>query len=283
MLRLSGTLVRVDGGWSAAQDAEGACSFFQSHDHRCAIHRTAGVAALPLTCRMFPRIVRHDGAGSRLSLSHFCPTAAALLFAPAGVVAVVEAPEPLAGIGPLDGLDARSAWPPLLRPGVLMGVAAYDSWERRGVEMLMAAPGSPREALAALRRMTNRVTRWRPDCGVALDDIVSDAAAAGAPAGPAVSAASGPLPIASAQSAEPSAQGHTAIRRWLAARLFGNWIAYQGHGLATVLAYLDACLDVLDVELARHGNLLEAIRRSDLLLLHQADSQQLATLLDKGV
>ena len=47
---------------------------------------------------------------------------AALLFEngdflpPAGIV---DAPSALTGVGPLDGLDAREAWPPLLRAGVM--------------------------------------------------------------------------------------------------------------------------------------------------------------------
>ena len=52
----------------------------------------------------------------------------------------------------------------------------------------------------------------------------------------------------------------TAVKRWLAARLFGTWIAYQGNGLATIVRYLRACLDIFDVELARDGN--AAARRS---------------------
>jgi hypothetical protein len=77
------------------------------------------------------------------------------------------------------------------------------------------------------------------------------------------------------------------VNRWLAARLFGTWIAYQGAGLATIVRYLRAALDVLVVELTRtpsHGrperpDVLEALRRSDYLLVHLADSQRLATLL----
>ena len=44
-----------------------------------------------------------------------------------------------------------------------------------------------------------------------------------------------------------------AVKRWLAARLFGTWIAYQGDGLLTIVRYLRACFDVFTVELARDG------------------------------
>jgi hypothetical protein len=77
------------------------------------------------------------------------------------------------------------------------------------------------------------------------------------------------------------------VNRWLAARLFGTWIAYQGTGVATIVRYLRAALDVLVVELTRTPSdgrperldVLEALRRSDYLLVHLADSQRLATLL----
>ena len=78
-----------------------------------------------------------------------------------------------------------------------------------------------------------------------------------------------------------------AVNRWLAARLFGTWIAYQGGGLLTIVRYLRAALDVLTVELARaaaEGDLdrravLESLRRSDYLLVHLAESQRVASLL----
>ena len=37
------------------------------------------------------------------------------------------------------------------------------------------------------------------------------------------------------------------IANYLAARLFGNWVAYQGHGLRSVVAWVRACYDVLRV------------------------------------
>ncbi len=61
-----------------------------------------------------------------------------------------------------------------------------------------------------------------------------------------------------------------ALKRWLAARLFGNWIAYQGDGLQAIVRYLHGCLATFITELARDGSPLEAIRRSDLLIVHKA-------------
>jgi len=61
-----------------------------------------------------------------------------------------------------------------------------------------------------------------------------------------------------------------ALKRWLSARLFGNWIAYQGDGLQAIVRYLQGCLATFTTELARDGSPLEAIRRSDLLIVHNA-------------
>src|SRR5689334_20607275 len=76
-LQLSGVLLDPVGDRPAfaGRKANGACSFFQADTHLCAIHAAGGLEALPLTCRMFPRVVLHDPRGTFISLSHFCPTA----------------------------------------------------------------------------------------------------------------------------------------------------------------------------------------------------------------
>src|SRR6478672_6417798 len=88
--------IPFDDGTVAARDADGACSFFDGITHLCAIHDRHGMHALPLTCRMFPRLVLHDARGTFISLSHFCPTAARLLFDAPGDGTIVEAPLALA-------------------------------------------------------------------------------------------------------------------------------------------------------------------------------------------
>jgi len=196
-----------------------------------------------------------------VTLSHFCPTAAAMLFEPGPPAAIVDAPAALTGIEPLDGLDAREVWPPLLRPGMLSDLESYDAWERLGVEILTREGVAPRESLAALDAATARIAQWSPG-GAPLLHEVHDAFAALAP------------PTADVDRAG------VAVKRWLAARLFGSWIAYQGEGLRTVVRYLRACLDAFHLELARDADPLEAIRRSDRLIVHEASSQNLATLLN---
>jgi Fe-S-cluster containining protein len=253
-LRLSGGSFTAAG--AAARHADGTCTFFEGDNHLCAIHHAAGHDALPLSCRMFPRVVLHDGRGTFISLSHFCPTAAGLLFEPGDSrppAGIVDAPPALTDVGPLDGLDARDAWPPLLRPGVLMDLESYAAWERLGVELLTREGIAPDVSLDALASTTGRIASWLPGGEAPLLHAVRDAFGMLSPPPTAV------LEV-----------HDRALKRWLAARLFGNWIAYQGDGLQTIAGYLRSCLATYTTELARDGSPLEAIRRSDLLIVHRA-------------
>ena len=77
--------------------------------------------------------------------------------------------------------------------------------------------------------------------------------------------------------------------RYLAARAFGAWSAYQGHGVRTQVAVLAAALAVLRVEAVRHsataGRVLdetllgEAFRSADLLTVHQSESEAVVNAL----
>jgi len=290
----------------AAKETDGRCAFFESDARLCSIHRLGGEAALPLTCRMFPRVVLQDGRGALVSLSHFCPTAAALLFDATGPDAVVEAPTSLVDDQHLDGLDATETWSPLLRPGVLMDIDSYAAWERCGIGLLLHGRAMPWEALARLDRATAIVTGWTPDSDrpllhwttAAFDDTMNLPTIGSLPDGAQFVAVCGVVPPAMSRPASvedlsqkltavvDALQRHSqAVNRWLAARLFGTWIAYQGSGLLTIARYLHAALDVLTVEIARvpgridRGAVLESIRRTDYLLVHLADSQQIARLL----
>jgi Fe-S-cluster containining protein len=249
-----------DGTRVAGVRKDGTCAFLEDGTHLCEIHRLGGHGALPLTCRMFPRVVLHDPRGTFVSLSHFCPTAAAMLFEP-GPVGIVDAPSTLTNEEPLDGLDARKVWPPLLRRGMLMDLESYDTWERLGVEVLTREGIPPRASLDALDAATTGIAAWSPG-RTPLRHVVFDAFAALSPA------------TAVLEDHDP------AVKRWLAARLFGSWIAYQGEGLATIVRYLRACLDAFTIELARDRDALQAIRRSDRLIIHESSSQKLATLLN---
>jgi hypothetical protein len=75
---------------------------------------------------------------------------------------------------------------------------------------------------------------------------------------------------------------HRSIGRYLAASAFANWIAYRGQGLRSIVAWLQACFDVLRVQMTRalplgSGALderahLEAIRMTDYIMVHTVDS-----------
>jgi hypothetical protein len=79
---------------------------------------------------------------------------------------------------------------------------------------------------------------------------------------------------------------HGPLNRYLGARAFASWTAYQGRGVATIVSSLDAALAVVRVEAARQCRdadrrldaslLLEAIRRADFVLNHLAVREQLA-------
>jgi hypothetical protein len=245
-----GTLLQNDGQTHAARDADGTCGFFNTRTHHCAIHDAGGHAALPVSCRMFPRSILIDARGTFISLSHFCPTAARLLVDDTAPVEIVDAPQSLWDVGPLDGLDAREAWPPLLRPQVLMDLESYDGWERLGVALLTADEASPAAVVDALERVAARVARWTADEGP-LESSVRAAFAGAAPR-------------------RDSTRAHDGVvRRWLAARFFANWIAYQGTGVEAIARYVRTCYDTLTSELASDPDMLQAIRRSDLRIMHR--------------
>jgi hypothetical protein len=79
------------------------------------------------------------------------------------------------------------------------------------------------------------------------------------------------------------------LHRYLAGRLFGSWVAYQGRGLRTIVASLACALSIVRIEANREcltaGRNLDAplltsaIRQADLLLVHKADRQELAEAL----
>jgi hypothetical protein len=281
--------------------ADGTCLFYEGR--LCAIHRELGPGALPVACQQFPRKVLHDGRGTFITLSHFCPTAAGLLL-DAGSLEVVEAPASLALNGAVEGLDARAVLPPLLRPGLLMDLDGYGEWERQALRVLDSERWSADSALGQIEAATWMLADWSPG-GESLRDAVAAAfcapptlltptgdkvtryriAASAVPAGlraPQPPRAVSPTHVAS--TSHPSFD-HVA-RAYLASHLFGNWIAYYSAGLRTVVEYLRVCLSVLTIEVARQRKaspdppreqqVLEAIRQADLLMVHLVDSRSLA-------
>jgi hypothetical protein len=279
-----------------ARRADGDCHFHAGA--RCTLHNAGGEALLPSACRHFPRVLLIDARGVLLTLSHYCPTAAALLL-DGGAITVVEARAPLALTGEVEGLDAREALPPLLRPGMLMDVADYGRFETACLRTF----GQSIDAGASLDRLaaaTEIMRTWRPGEGT-LADRIDRAFAAPPPVGaedPGLSQAfgvvrslTGPHPDMevpvrfSARWPQALAAGGASMQgvlaRYLAAATFGNWMAYRGQGLRSVVEWLRACYDVLRVQIVREAgeplrisrdSLIRAVRAADYLLVHTVDS-----------
>jgi hypothetical protein len=79
---------------------------------------------------------------------------------------------------------------------------------------------------------------------------------------------------------------HAPLKRYLAAKAFASWTAYQGRGVLTIVRGLEAALALVRVEAARQcrdagaaldGELLKgAIRQADFILNHLAVGEELA-------
>ena len=291
---------------SAAED--GACIFFDAADGRlCQVHRNLGEGMLPSACRQFPRVTLTDPRGTWITLSHFCPTAARLLFSPTPL-RIVAAPERLGLSGAAEGLDATDALPPLLRPGMLMDLEGYTAWERAGVELLGSGGPDAAAALAALQAASRTIRKWSPG-GETLRDLVirTMGAVTCSPAqdDPRADARRYAMAVASVPRALLRAQDATSgevrspevavicrdfdavIRRYLASKLFASWWAYLGLDLMGSVEAVHVHRAVLRRHIERRLRLhdtpgeivLEAIRDSDLLMVHLSDSRALARLI----
>lgn len=291
--------------------ADGTCLFFEpGATGSCAIHREAGEAALPTACRHFPREVLVNGRGTFVSLSHYCPTAAALLTSPSALV-TVEALPPLRLAGLVDGLDATEALPPLVRPGLLGDLDGYAAWEAAGLATLARPDLTAAQALDRIEAATELVRTWVPGDGSLAAAV--DAAFRGVrpgsdrgqttvrPRAHSLASAFAPLvaqhiphealPVADYESTwqrlvEGCPAVELVVKNYVAARLFGNWIAYQGRGLRTIVEWLRACHAVLRNEMALRSmasdraaavdDAVAAAGRADLLLVHTIDSTEFA-------
>ena len=283
----------------------------------CGVESTLGSEALPYSCRQFPRLLLVDARGWHQSLSAWCGTAARTIagFQPLDPADHISSFLSFDHIKAdqrvhLEALDAREAWPPMLRPDVLAGHGGYAAWETRllaeflgpacdgqaplpdmlasalcwtdGIRSWRRADGSlevlagrrwrhtdPKRVLRAsatsdallarvLRPLLASVpAKWRPH---AWPEGLTDGATGGAPI--------------SRQHAD------AALGRYLATRLFGSWVAYQGTGLRSVAAslvhaYVLASLALYTTQEAASvvtfDRLTSAIRASDWLLLHLLD------------
>jgi len=267
-----------------SMDVSGHCVFHR-HD-RCAIHGTLGHNALPLACQHFPRVCLIDPRGVFVTLSHFCPTAATMLFDD-GPVSIVEGPSALPDEAAPEGLDARDTWPPLLTERVLMDLERYGEWERHMVRVLAGEDRepSPEASLDRLRADAKKASGGEsrsPETPRLFDLIRS-----GVPSLREWPGIPSEFQREWAFRVRPTWSAWArVVQRFLAAHAFGSWLAYQGRGLQTIVRGLDGAFAVLQVEVVRscqardtvldRASLHEAIRPADLLLRHYADRQTFA-------
>ena len=307
---VTGTAMPEGAAAILATAGDGACVFYDGR--LCAIHRDLGPASMPLACQQFPRISLRDARGTFVTLSHFCPTAAGLLLGAAGTLHVVRAPASLAGGATLEGLDATEELPPLLRPGLLTDIEGYVAWEQESLRVLSCEDNSAEGALDRIEAATRRMLTWRPD-ECSLSDCARHAfgvdpgrpdpstwhtpddrrrfelARAAVPGG--LEAPRLPANLEAEWDATSTSwtDFSLAARRFVAAHLFGNWVAYHGSSLLTIVRVLKIGLSVLRVEAARargtigmtpEKRFIEAVRNADLLLVHLSDTPALVRAIE---
>lgn len=288
--------------------SSGDCVFFEPSSRLCIVHRDLGEPALPATCRHFPRVALRDSRGTFITLSHYCPTAASMLFRDDVAVEIVADP-PAFPPSDYEGLNVHpDAWPPLLHPRMLMDLEGYTAWEAHMVRRCSETSRAPEAIIATLARDAAMLRQWKPG-GITLPQAV-----AALPRQPETVAAPSGLDVSRRHHADVLAavpddlrpapdergldeafRGHVLpawddfrapLARYLAAKAFAAWCAYQGRGLATVVRSLAAALELVRLESARRCRdagrrldadlLREAIRDADFLLNHLATGDALA-------
>lgn len=288
---------------------EGRCVFFERDSRLCVVHRDLGAEALPATCRHFPRLAVHDQRGTFVGLSHFCPTAAAMLFRDDVPVAIVREPE---AFPPADyeGLTiSGDDLPPLLHPAMLMDSDGYEAWEAHLVLLAATVERRPESVLATMARDARLLAEWRPSSGVTLAAAVRALPSALVEGVEEASLEPSLALYREAMTAvpddlkpEPDEDGlaeafvrhvasqwrrfHAPINRYIATKAFASWTAYQGRGVASIVRGIEAAVALVRVEAARQCRdadaplsaelLLESFRAADFLLNHLAAGDELA-------
>ena len=297
-----------------SRTSSGDCVFYHPGSGLCVVHRELGEESLPATCRHFPRVAVRDARGTFISLSHYCPTAASMLFRDDVPLVIVESP---AAFPPAEyqGLSVGSdAWPPLLHPRMLMDDEAYSAWERHMVERCADPAPSPEAVVATLERDARLLREYRPGLrpleaaiaqlprtvvDVPPPSTLSASLALHAEAFEAVPEEWKPEPdtaqlgeVFEACVAPFWHRWEWPLKRYLAAKAFASWTAYQGRGLLTIVRGLEAALALVRVEASRQCRdtsraldadlLREAIRQADFLLNHLAVGESLADAWSKA-
>ncbi len=274
----------------------GVCWFRDPERQDCAIHREFGEASLASACRQFPRVVVLEPSQISVSLSHYCPTAAALLFRESADFTLVESPKAFPVTWPFEGLDAGDSYSPLLRPGVLLGFDGLRRLETEAVALL----SEPEFGTSILRldAALDRIREWTPARGTVPEFVACcfreclqrplpqfepgdprPMLQGSVPAG----MKAPDLPEFAPWTSVVSPEVDLAIRRYLAARLIAGWILFQANDLVATARYLRLCLDTVhlfvparDPSEGESDRWLQAIRSADLWILHLCDPERLA-------
>jgi hypothetical protein len=274
---------------------------------------------LPRSCHHFPRRALIDERGTSVALSNFCPTAATLLMTGTAPLAVVDGPPAFPAARGYEGLDARGEWPPLLRADVLFDAASFTLWERHLVERIGQSAQTVHHTLVSIAAAAERLREWSIDRGPLLEwtrqvlDMSPPAppvreglrqyatftgvdaylrAIETVPPGLHAPRVPDDLEEIDASWVAPGWDSLAPFAlRYLGARAFASWTAYQARGVRTQIAELFMTAAVLRVECARVCDarqrrldvdaLTEAVRASDLLLVHLADRHMLMAWLGK--
>ncbi len=307
-------LVRTD--WLLPDD-DGACPQYDRPSGLCRIHRDYNETMLPESCQHFPKRALVDARGSSIALSHYCPTAAALLLDSTEPLSVVSSPSAFPGERTYEGLDATEELPPLLRPDALFDLPDFERWEHYLVETIGRSNAEPLDALHRVSATAERLRHWTVDAGLlpAWVEAHLDATASGeatpdpryapfaewqaytvvcatVPQGLERPALPADVEEADTRWVEAAWREHASlVNRYLGAKAFASWTAYQSRGIRTQVAELYVTLTVLRVECVRaciaagraldRALLTEAVRTSDLLLVHLVDRQALTAWLGK--
>jgi len=297
-----------------AVDRRGRCALYESDTGLCTLHRQRGEAWLPTACRHFPRVAVIDPRGVFVSLSHYCPTAARLLLDPAPPPAIDEDPPGFPPSRDYEGLDARDALPPLLRPGVLHTLESYSRWEAFLVSSFADPRGSVEAALGVIVAVAEDLRTWVPAVGPldALVVKVADRHVGHPPSDGRVgcrlraeevrlighvrqSLVGDDRGVLDARWVRPEgppgwADWQPALQRYAAARAFASVIAYEGAGVRTAVRALAAAIATLRAATWRvveeagrpldASLLVRALGLADLVTVHLVHPVRLRTALD---
>jgi Fe-S-cluster containining protein len=298
-----------DAAAMVARTRSGDCVFYHRRSGLCVIHRDLGEPMLPAACRHFPRLAVRDVRGTFISLTHYCPTAAASLFRDDVAVEIVEGP-PAFPEAVYEGLViADDDWPPLLRPDLLADLDSYTMWERHMVARCADEALSPESVVATLERDARIVRDVTPAATASIARVIAELPIDGIHVGVPSTLAASLAHYADTFKAVPEewrpqadardlartyerdvrllwAGWNAPLKRYLATKAFASWTAYQGRGFLTIVRGIDAALALVRVEAARQCRdtgraldaplLTEAFRQADFLLNHLAASDELA-------